>query len=103
MQVQVLFPTLYALVAKWIKAGACKAPMRGFESLRVLYLTMFSRKDSTRVDFCYIWLARISCQDINKNHQVDVFAENCYIWYTGKPVRFPRRLTVRMRFLCSSG
>jgi hypothetical protein len=69
----------------------------------VLYLTMFSRKDSTRVDFCYIWLARISYQDINKNHQVDVFAENCYIWYTGKPVRFPRRLTVRMRFLSSSG
>lgn len=45
-----------------------------------------------RADFCYIWLARISYQDINKNHQVDDSDENCYIWYTGKPVEVSKKI-----------
>lgn len=31
---------IYALVAKLVKAGACKAPMRRFEPFRVLYITL---------------------------------------------------------------
>lgn len=45
-----------------------------------------------RADFCYIWLARISYQNINKVHQVDDSDENCYIWYDREAREVPQKI-----------